>query len=155
MDAILLQRSEGGALGIGGGSNSFLQARSWASFLTRTTAILATAFLSTSLLPAVLSDKGEQDSIFDELVQSQEEEQDSLLTGVPDLVFPELPDSTPIEVPDPTLSEDAESVVSEVPCCVARTPRLHTSCCISVSPEIAGRNVEDDGRVEHCLFRRT
>ena len=113
---ILLQRSEGGALGIGGGPNSFLQGRGRANLLTRTTAILATAFLSTSLLLAVLSNKGEQDSIFDELlVQSQEEEQDSLLTGVPDLVFPELPDSTTIEIPDPTLSEDAESVVSEVP----------------------------------------
>ena len=127
IDAILLQRSEDGALGIGERTSNVLQARSWADFLIRATAILATAFLSTSLLPAVLSDKGEQDSIFDELVQSQEEEQDSLLTGVPDLVFPEVPDSTPIEAPDPTLSEDAESVVSEVPCCVARTPGLRTA----------------------------
>ena len=41
----------------------------------RATAILATAFLSTAA--GGPSDKGEQDSIFDELVQSQEEEQDS------------------------------------------------------------------------------
>lgn len=49
---ILLQRSEGGALdGLGGGSgaSSFLSARGTGNFLTRTTAILATLFIITSI----------------------------------------------------------------------------------------------------------
>ncbi len=49
---ILLQRSEGGALdGLGGGSGagSFLTARGTGNLLTRTTAILATIFIATSI----------------------------------------------------------------------------------------------------------
>ena len=45
---VLLQRSEGGGLGIGGGSG-FMTARGAANALTRTTAILAAAFFATSL----------------------------------------------------------------------------------------------------------
>src|SRR4051812_47386566 len=51
---ILLQRSEGGALGIGGGSG-FLTARGTANLLTRTTAILAAAFVLTSVTLAMLA----------------------------------------------------------------------------------------------------
>lgn len=49
---ILLQRSEGGALdGLGGGSgaSNFLSARGTGNFLTKTTAILATLFIITSI----------------------------------------------------------------------------------------------------------
>ena len=49
---ILLQRSEGGALdGLGGGSGagSFLTARGTGNLLTKTTAILATIFIATSI----------------------------------------------------------------------------------------------------------
>lgn len=45
---VLLQRSEGGGLGIGGGSG-FMTARGAANALTRATAILATLFFITSL----------------------------------------------------------------------------------------------------------
>ncbi|KGF67182.1 preprotein translocase subunit SecG, partial [Hoeflea sp. BAL378] len=45
---VLIQRSEGGGLGIGGGSG-FMSARGAANALTRTTAILAAAFFITSL----------------------------------------------------------------------------------------------------------
>lgn len=44
---VLLQRSEGGGLGIGGGSG-FMTARGAANALTRATAILATAFFISS-----------------------------------------------------------------------------------------------------------
>jgi preprotein translocase subunit SecG len=48
---VLLQRSEGGALGIGGGGGGgFLTGRGTANLLTRTTAILAAAFFATSIL---------------------------------------------------------------------------------------------------------
>ena len=47
---VLLQKSEGGALGIGGGgSGGFLTGRGTANLLTRTTAFLAAAFYATSI----------------------------------------------------------------------------------------------------------
>jgi preprotein translocase subunit SecG len=56
---VLLQRSEGGGLGIGGGSG-FMTARGAANALTRTTAILAAAFFATSLALSILARYGEQ-----------------------------------------------------------------------------------------------
>ena len=56
---VLLQRSEGGGLGIGGGSG-FMTARGAANALTRSTAILAAAFFATSLALSILARYGEQ-----------------------------------------------------------------------------------------------
>ncbi len=55
---VLLQRSEGGGLGIGGGSG-FMTARGAANALTRTTAILAAAFFATSLALGIMARYGE------------------------------------------------------------------------------------------------
>src|SRR5260221_12680400 len=53
---ILIQKSEGGGLGMGGGGMSgFMTGRSTHNLLTRTTAGLANAFFPTSLVFAVLS----------------------------------------------------------------------------------------------------
>ncbi|WP_430398334.1 preprotein translocase subunit SecG [Ferrovibrio sp.] len=53
---ILVQRSEGGALGIGGGGGgSLFSTRGQANLLTRTTAILATCFIGTSIILAILA----------------------------------------------------------------------------------------------------
>ncbi|HEV2188244.1 MAG TPA: preprotein translocase subunit SecG [Stellaceae bacterium] len=55
---VLLQKSEGGALGMGGGGMSgFMTGRSTANLLTRTTAILAGAFFLTSVGLVVLSNR--------------------------------------------------------------------------------------------------
>ena len=43
--SILLQKSEGGALGLGVSQESFISSRSVGSFLTKTTAIIATIVL--------------------------------------------------------------------------------------------------------------
>jgi preprotein translocase subunit SecG len=51
---VLLQRSEGGALGIGGGGG-FMSNRGTANVLTRATALLATGFFLTSLLLSILA----------------------------------------------------------------------------------------------------
>jgi preprotein translocase subunit SecG len=51
---ILLQRSEGGALGIGGGGG-FMTGRSAGNALTKTTAILAACFFATSLGLSILA----------------------------------------------------------------------------------------------------
>jgi preprotein translocase subunit SecG len=57
--SILLQRSEGGALGIGGsgggGGGGMMTARGQANFLTRVTAVLATSFIITSLVLAIIA----------------------------------------------------------------------------------------------------
>src|SRR4051812_21029235 len=49
---ILMQRSEGGGLGVGGSSSGFMTARGAADLLTRSTAVLATIFI---VLAIVLS----------------------------------------------------------------------------------------------------
>ncbi len=56
---VLIQRSEGGALGIssGGGAGSLFSARGVGNTLTRTTAFLALAFFVTSIALTVLSTK--------------------------------------------------------------------------------------------------
>jgi preprotein translocase subunit SecG len=55
---VLLQKSEGGALGIGGGGMSgFMTGRSTANLLTRATAILAAAFMTTSVVLVVMSNR--------------------------------------------------------------------------------------------------
>ncbi|KUM24749.1 preprotein translocase subunit SecG [Mesorhizobium loti] len=56
---VLLQRSEGGGLGIGGGSG-FMTARGAANALTRATAILAAAFFVTSLALSIIARYGEK-----------------------------------------------------------------------------------------------
>jgi len=52
---ILMQKSEGGGLGVGGSPAGFLSARGAADFLTRATAILAGAFILLSITLAVLA----------------------------------------------------------------------------------------------------
>ena len=55
---VLLQKSEGGALGMGGGGMSgFMTGRSTANLLTRATAILAAAFMTTSVLLVVMHNR--------------------------------------------------------------------------------------------------
>lgn len=51
---VLLQRSEGGALGMGGGGG-FMAGRGQANVLTRATAVLAAAFFATSILLTILA----------------------------------------------------------------------------------------------------
>ena len=67
--AVLLQKSEGGALGMGGGGGGmggFMTGRGAADLLTRTTAILAVCFMATSMILAILAaDTRTQGSILD------------------------------------------------------------------------------------------
>ena len=62
---VLLQKSEGGALGIGGGGG-FMTGRGAANFLTRVTAGLAAAFFATSMLLTLLATQSTRPpSVFD------------------------------------------------------------------------------------------
>ena len=64
---VLIQRSEGGALGIwGGGPGAMFSARGSANFLTRVTAVLAAIFIILSLVLAILSkDNDKRKSVMD------------------------------------------------------------------------------------------
>jgi preprotein translocase subunit SecG len=55
---VLVQRSEGGALGIGGGGGGFMTGRGAANLLTRMTAVLAGAFFVTSIILTMLARQG-------------------------------------------------------------------------------------------------
>jgi preprotein translocase subunit SecG len=70
---VLLQRSEGGALGIGGGGGGgFMTTRSAGNVLTTSTAFLATAFFVTSIGLALLAKmQGAPSDIFDTLPAGQ------------------------------------------------------------------------------------
>tara|TARA_B100002051_G_scaffold192875_1_gene182878 strand:- start:247 stop:549 length:303 start_codon:yes stop_codon:yes gene_type:complete len=52
---VLIQKSEGGALGIGVSQDNFMFSRSAGNFLTKATAIVATLFIICSLTLTILS----------------------------------------------------------------------------------------------------
>ncbi|TPG21729.1 preprotein translocase subunit SecG [Sphingomonas koreensis] len=52
---ILMQKSEGGGLGMGGSPSGLMSARGAADFLTRATGVLATLFVALSIAMAVLA----------------------------------------------------------------------------------------------------
>lgn len=68
---VMLQRSEGGALGIGGGSGNLFSSRGVGNTLTRTTAILAALFFATSVALTMLDNKRTTSSITDQLGAGQ------------------------------------------------------------------------------------
>lgn len=55
ISVILMQRSEGGGLGVGGSSSGFMTARGAADFLTRSTAVLGGAFIVLSIIMAAIA----------------------------------------------------------------------------------------------------
>ena len=77
---ILLQRSEGGALGLGVSQDNFMSSRSASSFLTKTTAIIAALFIITSVSLTIIS-KEEISST--SVLEKVEEEKDSSEPQIP------------------------------------------------------------------------
>lgn len=55
ISVILMQRSEGGGLGVGGSSSGFMTARGAADFLTRSTAVLGGLFIVLSIVMAAIA----------------------------------------------------------------------------------------------------
>ena len=72
--AVLIQKSEGGGLGIGGSSTSggCMTARGTANFMTKLTAFLGGCFFLTSIILALLSSQ-DTPSISDEVKKTIEE----------------------------------------------------------------------------------
>ena len=77
---ILLQRSEGGALGLGVSQDNFTSARSVGTFLTKFTSIIATLFIVCSIAIVAIS----RDEIREtQSVLEKEEEENSNLPQIP------------------------------------------------------------------------
>ena len=77
---ILLQKSEGGALGIGASQDSFISSRSAGSVLTKATAIIATLFIITSISLTIISKEEFPSS---SVLEKVEEEKDSSEPEIP------------------------------------------------------------------------
>jgi preprotein translocase subunit SecG len=96
---VLLQRSEGGGLGIGGGSG-FMTARGAANALTRATAILAAAFFATSLVLSVVARYGEKPiDILDRAPATQQQDGKGILDQLPGANGPVAPDADTSQTP--------------------------------------------------------
>ncbi len=72
---VLLQKSEGGALGIGVSQDNFMFARSAGNFMTKATAIVATLFIICSLSLTILSrgDAPESNSVLDKIEEKPDD----------------------------------------------------------------------------------
>ena len=83
---ILIQRAEGGALGIGGG-NDGMSPRGTGDILTRITAIIATMFIITSITLAIISMQSSEKTInFDDLnIQDELDILEENLLEIPEL----------------------------------------------------------------------
>ena len=78
---ILLQKSEGGALGIGVSQDSFMYSRSAGNFFTKATAIIATLFIICSLSLTIISRKDLPTST--SVIDKIEEKEDDSLPKIP------------------------------------------------------------------------
>ena len=77
---ILLQKSEGGALGIGVSQDSFISSRSAGNILTKITAIIATLFIITSISLTIIAKKTISTS---SVLEKVEEKQDPSEPQIP------------------------------------------------------------------------
>ena len=77
---VLLQKSEGGALGLGVSQDNFTSARSMGSFLTKFTSIIATLFIICSLAIVAISRDELRET---QSVLEKQEEEDSSLPQIP------------------------------------------------------------------------
>jgi preprotein translocase subunit SecG len=68
---ILMQRSEGGGLGVGGSSSGFMTARGAADFLTRSTAVLATIFIILAIALAAIAGVNRKPATIDTSLANQ------------------------------------------------------------------------------------
>jgi preprotein translocase subunit SecG len=94
---ILMQRSEGGGLGVGGSSSGFMTARGAADFLTRSTAVLGALFIVLSIVMAAIAGSTRQPVKID--------------TSLAGKVAPAQPQTQPVQPqPAPTSNQQAPAV---------------------------------------------
>ena len=77
---VLLQKSEGGALGIGASQDSFMSSRSAGNLLTKATAVIATLFIITSISLTII---GQKEISTSSVLEKVEEKQDPSEPQIP------------------------------------------------------------------------
>jgi preprotein translocase subunit SecG len=92
---ILMQRSEGGGLGVGGSSSGFMTARGAADFLTRSTAILGGVFIVLSIVMAAIAGVSRTPAKIDTSLANQ-------VAPAAPLAQPNTPAANPNAAPAPT-----------------------------------------------------
>ena len=91
---VLLQRSEGGGLGMGGGGGGAMTGRAAGSAMTKLTWVLAIAFICTSLSLTILQvQKSSGSSVLDQLMPGSEQ---SSAPSAEDLLPPSAKDTAPL-----------------------------------------------------------
>lgn len=99
---VLIQRSEGGALGMGGGPSGFMTARGAGDLLTRTTWILATTFFVLSLTLTFLAGKERGGSSVVDRVKIDAIDPNTLnQPAQPTPAAPDISAPAPIQAPTP------------------------------------------------------
>jgi len=116
---ILMQRSEGGGLGVGGNPSGMMSARGAADVLTRATTILAILFVSLSVALAVLAASDSRSSSID---QSLERESDASAAPVAE---------------EPAIEEDAVPLSGEGAGAIA-APQTDNGASADIIPNITG-----------------
>ena len=99
ISVILMQRSEGGGLGVGGSSSGFMTARGAADFLTRSTAILGGMFIVLSIVMAAIAGATRQPVKIDTSLANQ--------VSTPQQSQPQQPATAPVT---PTQNQQAPAV---------------------------------------------
>ena len=124
---VLLQRSEGGALGIGGGpGGGFMTSRGTANLLTRTTSVLAAIFFATSIILAMTAERSAtQQDVIENLTGEKQRDpsapittEDFLDTLGAERATRAQPDAAPVLDAAPAAAEpatDAEVAAPETP----------------------------------------
>ena len=82
---VLLQKSEGGALGLGASQDSYISSRSAGSFLTKTTAVIAALFIITSISLTIMSKEEFSSTSVLEKIDEDEDKEDSSEPEIPKL----------------------------------------------------------------------
>lgn len=107
---VLLQRSEGGALGIGGGGDGLMSGRGAGNALTRATAVLAALFMTTSLVLGILAARGGMaDSVLDRIVPPTEDSSSDFDADVP------APLGTEFDTPEAPPADGTDAIAPTAP----------------------------------------
>lgn len=111
---ILMQKSEGGGLGVGGSPAGLLSARGAADFMTRATTILATLFVGLSILLAAMASVGRSGSTIDTTLSKTAAQQSGTAgTGRSSLTGPAQPAAPTTD--DPLAAAAAAAAAPEAP----------------------------------------
>lgn len=97
---VLMQRSEGGGLGIGGGGGGAVSGRSAANAMTKLTWILAVGFLCTSITLAVMSAQNNSStSVIDSVIPALDSDEPLIPSLGGDSLLPPTTGDAPLAPP--------------------------------------------------------